>query len=111
MSGSRRRRRPPTESAEHEPAAVDPWAEACLAELGLTVGVLVRFRRHDGERWRLAVVERRERDGSIGLRDGDGAARSIPISQIEVRSRGPRGGVRWHPLDEQAATPEQRRLF
>jgi hypothetical protein len=110
MSGPRRRR-PPTAAAAHEPAAVDPWAESGLAELGLTAGDLVRFRRHDGERWRLAVVERRERDGSVGLRDGDGAARSIPIGQIEVRSTGPRGGVRWDPLDVQAVTPEQRRLF
>ncbi len=69
-----------------------------LSELGLEPGQAVRFRRRRNERWKDAVVVRRERDGSIGLRDGKGAARSIPISCIEVPAAGRRGGAVWEPL-------------
>ena len=92
-------------------APVDPFAEESLAELGLQVGARVRFRRSASTRWQEAVVERRERDGSVGLRDGRGAARAIPVDGIEVRGRGPRGGVVWEPLPEVAARAEQRRLL
>jgi hypothetical protein len=56
-------------------------------------------------------VVRRERDGSVGLSDGKGAARAIPVEQIEVRTQGPRGGVIWEPLPERAARTEQMRLL
>ncbi|HEY5153220.1 MAG TPA: hypothetical protein VIJ47_00700 [Acidimicrobiales bacterium] len=85
--------------------------DARLAELGLAAGDQVRFRRHDGERWKLAVVVRRERDGSVGLRDGKGAARAMTIDQIEVRTTGRRGGIVWEPLAERAARTEQMRLL
>ena len=64
-----------------------------------------------GERWKEAVVVRRERDGSVGLRDPRGAARAIAIELIEVRTRGPRGGVVWEPLPERAARTEQMKLL
>lgn len=82
-----------------------------LAELGLRAGQRVRFRRDARRRWRDAVVERRERDGSVGLRDGKGAARAIPVERIEVRTEGPRGGVVWEPLPERAARTEQMKLL
>ena len=85
--------------------------ESRLAELGLSRGDRVRFRRRDGERWKEAVVERREKDGGVGLRDAKGAARAIAIGQIEVRDRGPRGGVTWEPLAERAARTEQMKLL
>ena len=88
-----------------------PNQDARLAELGLAVGDRVRFRRHEGERWKLAVVAGRERDGSIGLRDAKGAARAMTIDQIEVRTTGPRGGIVWEPLTERAARTEQMRLL
>jgi len=94
-----------------DPGQADPFADAALAELGLRVGARVRFRRRKNERWRDAVVERRERDGSLGLRDERGAARSITIEAIEVRSTGPRGGAIWAPLAEVASAVEQRRLL
>lgn len=78
-----------------------------LTELGLRAGDSVRFRRRPTERWRHAVVVARERDGSVGLRDEDGAARAIPIDRIEVRTRGPRGGTGWTPLPERVASTEQ----
>jgi len=82
-----------------------------LAEIGLRPGDRVRFRRRATERWKEAVVERREKDGGIGLRDAKGAARSIAIEQIEVRDRGPRGGVTWEPLAERATRTEQMKLL
>ncbi len=93
------RRRPPAPPA--------PFPETGLAELGLTRGDPVRFRRHDGERWKPATVARRERDGSVGLHDQKGASRSIPVDRIEVRTSGPRGGVVWEPLATRAARTEQ----
>ena len=42
-------------------------------------------------------VERRERDGSIGVRDERGAARAIPLERLQVRTTGPRGGATWEP--------------
>jgi hypothetical protein len=94
-----------------QPPPIDPYADGDLAELGLTRGESVRFRRRDGERWRPATVERRERDGSVGLRDGDGRARSVPCGQIEVSIPGPRGGLRWRPLPDRIESDEQRRLL
>lgn len=82
-----------------------------LVVLGLRPGQRVRFRRDQARRWRDAVVERRERDGSVGLRDGKGAARAIAVEHIEVRTEGPRGGVVWEPLAERAARAEQMKLL
>ena len=84
-----------------------PDAEVGLAELGLAPGDAVRFRRRDTERWTPAVVARREKDGSIGLHDRRGAARSIAIPRIEVKVQGPRGGIGWEPLAVRAARTEQ----
>jgi len=86
-------------------------APSQLAEIGLRPGDRVRFRRRETERWKEAVVERREKDGGIGLRDLKGAARSIAIAQIEVWGRGPRGGVTWEPLADRAARTEQMKLL
>ena len=82
-------------------------ADSQLTELGLRVGDRVRFRRRDSERWKEAVVERREKDGSLGLRDGKGASRAIEIDLVEVRSTGPRGGIVWEPVPDRAARTEQ----
>jgi len=86
-------------------------ADTDLTRLGLRRGEQVRFRRRDDERWKPATVERRERDGSVGLRDGRGAARAIPVERIEVRTTGPRGGTGWEPLAERAARIEQLKLL
>lgn len=82
-----------------------------LTELGLKPGDRVRFRRREGDRWREGVVERREKDGSIGIRDGKGASRAIVADCIEVRGTGPRGGVTWEPLADLAARTEQLDLW
>jgi hypothetical protein len=86
-------------------------SDARLAELGIVAGDRVRFRRTDGERWKEAVVVGRERDGGVALRDPKGAARAIAVELIEVRTRGPRGGVVWEPLTVRAARTEQMKLL
>jgi hypothetical protein len=93
-----RGRRDPT------PAAL---AESALLEIGLRPGDRVRFRRGDGGTWREAVVERRERDGSVGVRDDRGAARAIPVERLQVRGSGPRGGAIWEAVSERADRDEQ----
>ncbi len=71
-----------------------------LAELGLEIGQLVRYQGRTDKRFAEGVVLRRERDGSVGLRDDEGRARAIPIDAVEVRAVGPRGGERWIPLTD-----------
>jgi hypothetical protein len=90
---------------------VSASSDSRLAELGIAVGDRVRFRRSSSERWKEAVVVRRERDGGVGLRDPKGAARAIAVELIEVRTRGPRGGIVWEPLPERAARTEQMKLL
>ncbi len=91
-------------SGDPTPAAL---TESALVELGLRAGDRVRFRRSDGGAWKEAKVERRERDGSVGIRDERGAARAIPPDRLQVRTTGPRGGSVWEPLAERAARSEQ----
>lgn len=71
-----------------------------LSVLGLEIGQLVRYQGKSDKRWRDGVVLRREKDGSVGLRDDRGRARAIPVEAIEVRVVGPRGGEQWIPLTE-----------
>jgi hypothetical protein len=86
------------------PAAL---AESALLEVGLRPGDRVRFRRAEGASWQEAKVERRERDGSVGVRDERGAARALPVERLQVRTKGPRGGTTWEPVAERAARDEQ----
>lgn len=91
--------------------AVDPSVDSRLAAVGLRPGDRVRFRRRDGGRWHEGIVDRLERDGSVGLHDAKGAARAIPLDRLEVRTTGPRGAVGWEPGADRAARSEQLRLL
>ena len=82
-----------------------------LSILGLQPGETVRWRSAEGARWRTGKVARRERDGSVGVTDGRGALRSLPVERLEVRCSGPRGGAAWEPLWERASRCEQLRLL
>ena len=89
---------------EPTPAAL---AETALLEVGLRPGDRVRWHRANGGAWHEGVVERRERDGSIGLHDSRGAARAIPLERLEVRTAGPRGGTVWEPVTDRVGRDEQ----
>jgi hypothetical protein len=72
--------------------------KAGLEEMGLNRGDVVRFRRSAGRRWQEGTVSRREDDGSVGVRDTEGRSRALRPEVLEVRTAGPRGGVRWVPV-------------
>jgi hypothetical protein len=82
-----------------------------LVALGLAPGMRVRFRRSPDDRWKFAVVEHVEKDGSLGLRDPKGASRAIPIELVEVETKGPRGAKAWEAVTERAARTEQLKLL
>ena len=82
-----------------------------LTTLGLATGDAVRFRRGDNGRWLRGTAQGRHGDGSLDLRDERGRSRAIPVDDIEVAERGPRGGRVWTPLAEVAARVEQLDLF
>lgn len=82
-----------------------------LALLGLRAGEDVRWQGAGGGRWRPGTVTRRERDGSVGVTDGAGAARSLPVERLRVRCLGPRGGSSWEPLASRAGRCEQLSLL
>jgi hypothetical protein len=82
-----------------------------LVELGLAPGDRVRWRERPGARWSEGKVVGRERDGSVGVRDGNGASRALVADRLEVRARGPRGGPMWEPVAERAARTEQLSLW
>jgi hypothetical protein len=82
-------------------------SDSALLEIGLRPGDRVRFRRTEGGAWREARVERRERDGSVGVRDDRGAARAIAVERLQVRSTGPRGGAIWESVADRAERDEQ----
>jgi hypothetical protein len=84
---------------------------SALAGLGLRPGERVRFRRPDRARWQEGVATHVERDGSLGVRDGDGAARAVPLDRVEVELRTARGARRWEPLLARAGRAEQLRLL
>lgn len=84
-----------------------PLAESALVEVGLRPGDRVRFKQREGSAWKEGKVERRERDGSIGVRDERGAARAIPVERLQVRTTGKRGGRVWEPVVDRAARDEQ----
>lgn len=84
-----------------------PFADSALLEVGLRPGDRVRWRRTEGGTWREGNVERRERDGSIGVRDERGALRALPLEVLQVRGTGKRGGTRWERLTDRADRDEQ----
>ena len=59
-----------------------------LEAVGLHEGEAVRWRRHDGGHWQAGTVIGLERDGSVAVRDGDGAWRSILPDRLEARRPG-----------------------
>lgn len=92
-------------------ASSDRLAAPVLDALGLAPGDRVRFCEPGGGRPEDAVVLGGEPDGSVRLRDGRGAIRSVPPGRLEVRTTGPRGAARWEPVLERARRPRQLGLW
>lgn len=82
-----------------------------LEALGLRPGEPVRFRRPDRQRWQDGVAVGLERDGSLAVRDRDGAARAVPLAGVLVRAAGRRRAAGWEPLVDRASRVEQLSLF
>jgi hypothetical protein len=78
-----------------------------LVVLGLARGDRLRWHAGPSGRWRYGTVRGRERDGSVAVTDAGGAARSLPVERLEVRTRGARGGEVWEPLTAWAGRAEQ----
>ena len=99
---------PPRSSPSGKPGPSGPDG---LAVLGLSEGEAVRWRSGRSGRWQTGRAMHRERDGSIGVTDGRGLARSLTVDCLEVRCAGPRGAPGWEPLTERASRTEQLRLL
>jgi len=94
------------------PTAVGADDHGDLEILGVRVGEPVRWLTTGGAgRWHHGVIGRRERDGSVGVTDTDGAARSIAVDRLEVGCSGPRGARSWEPLTRRAGRSEQLSLL
>jgi len=92
--------------------APDPVdADAALEALGLHVGEPVRWRRLDGGNWQTGAVIGCESDGSIAVRDTDGAWRSIVAERLEARRPGRRGRLQWQVVAGEDASPAQLSLW
>jgi hypothetical protein len=84
---------------------------AALAQLRLTSGEPVRFRKVDGGRWLPGKMSGVAMDGSITIHDANGAARSLRPERVEVRRPGGRGRLTWQLISDVAITWEQLELW
>lgn len=82
-----------------------------LHAIGLRPAEPIRFRRQGARRWVTGRVVRVEADGSITLRDPQGAARSLRPEMVQVRRPGTRGRLVWCDVCDVAITWEQLELF
>jgi hypothetical protein len=71
-----------------------------LDDVGLHEGESVRWRRHDGGNWQTGTVIGLERDGSVAVRDADGAWRSFVADRLEAKRPNRRGRLVWQPVEE-----------
>jgi hypothetical protein len=111
-------RRPPHRTPRAEASgdglldrADPPGAWPGLDLLNVVRGEAVRWQSGPKGRWRQGTVTHRERDGSVGVCDEDGAARSLTVERLEVARPGPRGGRGWEPLIVRAGRAEQLSLL
>ena len=82
-----------------------------LAQLRLTSGEPVRFRKVEGGRWQPGRMAGVAADGSITIHDANGAARSLRPERVEVRRPGNRGRLTWQLVSDVAITWEQLALW
>lgn len=106
-AGSGRRRRDHPTDRRATPSPRDPG----LTALGISRGEEVRWQSRPGGRWHQGLLTRREPDGSIGVVNGSGRARSLKLDRLEIRCVGRRGGLGWEPVAVRACRAEQLCLF
>jgi hypothetical protein len=82
-----------------------------LAQLRLTSGEPVRFRKAEGGRWLPGRMSGVATDGSITIHDANGAARSLRPERVEVRRPGNAGRLTWQLVSDVAITWEQLELW
>ena len=82
-----------------------------LAQLRLTSGEPVRFRKAEGGRWLPGRMSGVATDGSITIHDANGAARSLRPERVEVRRPGNSGRLTWQLVSDVAITWEQLELW
>jgi hypothetical protein len=82
-----------------------------LAQLRLTCGEPVRFRKGEGGRWLPGRMSGVATDGSITIHDANGAARSLRPERVEVRRPGTSGRLTWQLVSDVAITWEQLELW
>jgi hypothetical protein len=82
-----------------------------MAQLRLTNGEPVRFRKAEGGRWLPGKMSGVAADGSITIHDANGAARSLRPERVEVRRPGGRGRLTWQRVSDVAITWEQLALW
>jgi hypothetical protein len=82
-----------------------------LAQLRLTSGEPVRFRKAEGGRWLPGKMSGVATDGSITIHDANGAARSLRPERVEVRRPGNGGRLTWQLVSDVAITWEQLELW
>jgi hypothetical protein len=87
--------------------AVSSSDASALEAIGLRPGEQVRYRRRDRSRWQVGAVRRLERDGSLRISDSEGAARTVPLAEVQVRM----GRAGWEPLAERSARAVQLTLL
>lgn len=87
------------------------FAADVLAQLRLTSGEPVRFRKGEGGRWLPGKMSGVAVDGSITIHDANGAARSLRPERVEVRRPGGHGRLTWQLVSDVAITWEQLALW
>jgi hypothetical protein len=70
-----------------------------LAELGLEMRDVVRFRDRAGANWKTGTVRGTNKDGSVVIcQDSNGFSRSIMPEFVEKKGTGKRGAAKWISL-------------
>jgi hypothetical protein len=82
-----------------------------LGSVGLSPGEKVRWQATAGGRWRSGVALHLEHDGSLEVRDANGALRSLRLERVQVRRAGKAASGSWEPLTDRMVRAEQLSLL
>lgn len=71
----------------------------------------MRWQVTPGGRWRSGVALHIEFDGSLGVRDSNGALRSLRLDRVHVRRSDKTARMAWEALTDRMARAEQLSLL